>query len=177
LPRLPAWRIDFAMRLLFGGIALTPGRRLRANLTFRFFQFAEQLSIYAHQAVQRTIPREHGLINQVWAYHAIDEARHLAFDKMMLERNRLRAPLSWLAVGVSASCSGLLAIVANSNEIWAARQLGVKVRIWHLPRLLRGTTAPFKLRIQQFLRSMLRGEEVAAVQHEQRVPVEADADS
>jgi hypothetical protein len=166
VPRLPAWRIDFAMRTLFACIAFTPGRRLRANLTFRFFQFAEQLSIFVHQAVQRTIPRDSGLINQIWAYHAIDEARHLAFDRMMLQRNRLRAPVSWLATGVTALCCALLAIVANANEVWAARKLGVKVRLWHLPRLLRSTTAPFKLRIQQFLHGMLRGGSVSANQLE-----------
>jgi hypothetical protein len=157
LPRLPAWRIDLAMRMLFACIALTPGRRLRANLTFRFFQFAEQLSIFVHQAVQRTIPRDSSLINQVWAYHAIDEARHLAFDRMMLQRNRLRPPLSWLATSATAFCCVLLALIANANEVWAARRLGVKVKLWHLPRLLRRTTAPFKLRIQQFLKGMIRG--------------------
>ncbi len=166
VPPLPVWRIDFVMRALFGCIAVTPGRRLRANLTFRFFQFAEQLSLYVHQAVQQTIPRETGLISQVWAFHAIDESRHLAFDRMMLERHRLRAPLSWLATGVTAACCVLLALVANSNEVWAARRLGVKVRLWHLPGLLRCTTAPFKLRIRRSLKEILRGGSVAATQSE-----------
>ena len=164
VPALPVWRIDLVMRVLFGCIAMTPGRRLRANLTFRFFQFAEQLSIYVHQAVQRTIPRETGLISQVWALHAIDESRHLAFDRLMLERYKLRAPLSWMATGVTAVCCVVLALVANSNEVWAARRLGVKVRLWHLPVLLRSTTAPFKLRIQQLLKEILRGGSVAATQ-------------
>jgi hypothetical protein len=160
--RLPHWRIDLAMRLLFTFVSWLPGRKLRATLTFRFFQFAEQLSIFVHHAVHKSIPREAGLINQVWSYHAIDEARHLSFDRMMLERNRLYAPFSWLATGMTAVCCILLALVANANEIWSARTLGVKVRLWNLPELLRSTTAPFKRRIQAYLHNILKGDHVAA---------------
>jgi hypothetical protein len=85
---------------------------------------------------------------------------------MMLERHQLRAPLSWLATGVTAVCCVILALVANSNEIWAARRLGVKVRLWHLPVLLRSTTAPLKLRIQKCLKEILRGGSVAVTHPE-----------
>ncbi len=163
-PKLPLWRIDLAMRLLFTFVSWMPGRKFRATLTFRFFQFAEQLSIFVHHAVLTTIPRDAGLINQVWSYHAIDEARHLAFDRMMLERNQLSAPFNWLATGLTAVCCILLAVVANANEIWAARKLGVRVRLWNLPELLRTTTAPFKRRIQGYLHNILKGAHAAAPQ-------------
>jgi hypothetical protein len=160
MPTMPLWRIDWSMRTLFTCLSFVPGRRFRANLTFRFFQFAEQLSIFVHQAVQKTVRRESGLINQVWSYHAIDEARHLAFDRMMLERNRLPWLLDRMATALTAICCVGLAFIANANEVWSAQRLGVKVRVWHLPALLRTTTAPFKQRIQRYLRTILKGGDV-----------------
>ena len=173
-PKLPYWRIDWSMWLLFVLVSWLPGRKLRANLTFRFFQFAEQLSIFVHHSVQTTIPRKGGLINQVWSYHAIDEARHLAFDRMMLERNQLWPPFSWFATALTASCCVMLAVIANANEIWAARQLGAKVRLWNLPGLLKATTAPFKRKIQTYLQSTLKGVHVAPPQLIEE-PVEPEA--
>jgi hypothetical protein len=157
LPRLPARRIESSMRFLFTFIDLLPGNKLRANLAFRFFQFAEQLTLFINQAVQREIPRREGFINQIWSYHALDEARHLAFDRMMLQRNRLIRPLAWLTTAASGFCCVLLAALVNSNEIWAAQQLGVPVRLRHMPQLLRSTQAPLKRRIFLYLRAMLSG--------------------
>jgi hypothetical protein len=157
LPRLPARRIDLSMRLLFILINLLPGKKLRANLAFRFFQFAEQLTLFINQTVRQEIPRREGFINQIWSYHALDEARHLAFDRMMLERNRLIRPLAWLTTAASGFCCVLLAALVNSNEIWAAQQLGVPARLRHLPELLRTTRAPLKHRIFLYLRTMLKG--------------------
>jgi hypothetical protein len=67
---LPAVALDRAMRWLFAGIKLLPSSRLRANLAFTFFAFAEQLTIFIHQLVQERIGRKDGFVNQVWAYHA-----------------------------------------------------------------------------------------------------------
>jgi len=156
-PPLPAAALDRAMRCLFFAIKLLPSSRLRANLAFTFFGFAEQLTLYIQQMVQRQIPRRDGFVNQIWSYHALDEARHLVFDRMMIERNRMPWWLVWLPRLLSGGCCGLLALLVNRNEIWIARQVGVRVRWWHLPRLLRTTEAPFKRRVFALLGQVLRG--------------------
>ena len=158
-PRLPRRSMDRVFRLLFGIIGILPGRKLRANLAFTFFRFAEQVTIYIHQLVHSRIPRREGFINQIWAYHAIDEARHLAFDQWMLERNRLWWPVAWVPRMFGAACCLLLALLINANEIWIARQLGVRVRLWHLPWLVRRTKAPFKHRVFGLLGVIWRGDE------------------
>jgi hypothetical protein len=73
-----------------------PGGKLRTGVTFTYFSFGEQVTIFAHQMVQSKIARKQSLINQVWAYHALDESRHLAFDAMILKRNQLGWPLAWI---------------------------------------------------------------------------------
>jgi len=156
-PPLPAKSLDRAMRWLFAGIKLIPSSRLRANLAFTFFAFAEQLTIYIHQLVQERIPRRDGFINQVWAYHALEEARHLVFDQLMLERNRLPRALAWVPPFLGGGLCVFLALLVNCNELWIARQVGVPVRLWHLPRLIRATQAPFKRRVFGLLARMLRG--------------------
>lgn len=141
---LPTRRLDFLLRWLFRGIGVLPGRKLRLSLTFTFFQFAEQITIYANQMVRVTLPREKSLVAQIWAYHAMDESRHLAFDSMILEHSRLPWPLGWLPRVLALPCCALLSLSLNANEIWIARQLGLAVRLRHLPRLVRTTRAPFK---------------------------------
>jgi hypothetical protein len=157
-PPLPALALDRAMRSLFAGIKLLPSARLRANLAFTFFAFAEQLTIYIHQLVQERIPRPGGFVNQIWAYHALEEARHLVFDRMMLEQNRLPRALVWLPRLLGGGLCALLALLVNRNELWIARQVGVPVRLWHLPRLMRTTQAPFKRRVFGLLGRLLRGQ-------------------
>jgi hypothetical protein len=45
----------------------------------------------------------------------------------------------------------------NRNELWIARQVRVPVRLWHLPRLVRATQAPFKRRVFGLLTRLLSG--------------------
>ena len=52
-------------------------------------------------------------------------------------------------------CSGLLSLLINANEVWAARQLGVRVGYWQLPWLLAKTQAPFKRQAFRLLRSVV----------------------
>jgi hypothetical protein len=146
LPPLPTRGLDRAARWLFAAVGWLPGRRLRAALAFTFFRFTEQLTMYIHQTVQECLPRRDSLAAQVWALHARDEARHLAFDALVLERNRLGPPLHWLPTALAAPACAGLALLMNANEVWAARQLGLKLSLWQVPALMRRTRAPFKRR-------------------------------
>lgn len=154
---VPTRGIDRMLRLLFGLTRLLPGRRLRSTMTFTILRFAEQVTIYAHQMVAERIPRRESLVAQIWAFHALDEARHLAFDGMILERNRLPRPFAWVPRALAAPYCLLLSLMLNRNEIWAARRLGVRVSAWQLPFLMRRTTAPFKRRVFGLLRQTVLG--------------------
>jgi hypothetical protein len=155
-PSLPVRGIDRTLRWLFGVLALIPSRRLQSSLTFLLFRFAEQVTMIAQQTARRQIPRAESFINQIWGFHALDEARHLAFDEMVLERNRLWAPLAWLPGAMVAPCCVWLSLLLNLNEIWIGRQLGLRVRGWHLPGLIQRTRAPFKRRVFRLLSGMVR---------------------
>jgi hypothetical protein len=150
-PPLPARGLDRTLRWLFRLLNAIPSRRLRCSLTFTIFRFAERVTIQAHHQVQSTIPRRKSLINQVWAFHALDEARHVAFDALILDRNRLWGPLAWLPRALAVPCCLWLSLLLNANELWIARQLGVRVRFWQLPTLMKRTTAPFKRRVFDLL--------------------------
>ena len=156
-PPLPSRQIDFALRWLFRLLHLIPGRRLRCSLTFLMFRFAEQVTIFAHQMVRETIPRRESLIGQVWSFHALEEARHLAFDALVIERNRLWWPVAWLPRMLALPCCVGMSALLNANEVWAARQVGVRVGYWQLPWLVARTCAPFKRRVFSLLGSMWRG--------------------
>lgn len=154
---LPVKGVDRALRGLFFMANALPGQKLRSTMTFTILRFAEQVTIFAHQMVQSQIPRRESLINQVWAFHALDESRHLAFDAMILERNRMRGPLAWLPRALAAPCCIMLSLLLNANEIWIARQLGVRLYLWQLPGLMRRTQAPFKRRVFGLLTRTARG--------------------
>jgi hypothetical protein len=154
-PPLPVGRIDRLLRAIFAMAGALPGRKLRTTLTFTILRFAEQVTIYAHQMMEQRIPRRESLVCQIWAFHALDESRHLAFDAMILERNRLPRGLGWLPKAVAAPCCVLLSFCLNSNELWVARRLGLKLGVWQLPMLMRRTTAPFKRRVFDLLRKTL----------------------
>lgn len=156
-PPLPTRNTDRLLRGVFGLANLLPGRKLRTTLIFTILRFAEQVTIYAHQAVQSRLPRRDSLVAQVWAFHALDESRHLAFDALILERNRLPRALSWLPLAIAAPCCAVLSLCLNSNELWIARQLGVPVHLGHLPSLMRRTQAPFKRRVFGLLKATLQG--------------------
>jgi hypothetical protein len=153
---LPVAGIDRTLRWLFRLLGAVPSRRLRCTLTFTIFRFAERISIQAHQMVQSKILRRESLINQVWAYHALDEARHVAFDTLILQRNRLWRPLAWLPGGLGVPCCVWLSLLLNANEVWIARQLGVRVSLHQLPGLMRRTKAPFKRRVFELLAEAFR---------------------
>jgi hypothetical protein len=154
---LPRPGVDRALRWLFRFTSILPSRRLRSTMTFTILRFAEQVTIYAHQAVEQHIPRKESLVAQVWAFHAMDEARHLAFDTMILERNRLPGPLAWIPRVMAAPYCMLLSWMLNSNEVWAARKLGVRVSRRQIPWLMRRTTAPFKRRVFGLMKKTLQG--------------------
>jgi len=144
---LPTRGLDWILRWLFRLLNAIPGKRLRSSITFTFFRFGELVTLYAHKTVQSTIQRKESLISQVWAYHALDESRHLVFDAMVLERNKLSRPLAWIPPLIASPCSALVSLSINANEIWAARQLGIRVHRWQLPLLMRRTQATFKRRV------------------------------
>ncbi len=144
---LPRRGVDCTMRWLFLALRLVPSRKLKSNLTFSLFRFAEQVTILANQTARKQIKRQECFVNQIWAFHALDEARHLAFDEMILERNRLWWPIAWLPRVMVTPCCIWMSMVLNANEVWVGRKLGLKIRLWHLPWLMRRTKAPFKRRV------------------------------
>jgi len=155
---LPTRGLRWTFRWIFRFLKTVPGDRLRNSVSFTFFRYAEQATIYAQQMVQSKIPRQESLIHRIWTYHARDEARHLAFDGFILAQNRLPRPLAWLPGVLAAPCCVALSVALNANEVWIARQLGLRVHLWELPGLMRRTTAPFKRRVFRSLAELLRGE-------------------
>lgn len=154
---LPTGALDRSLRRLFRLLGVLPGRRLRTTMTFMVLRFAEQVTIFAHQTAHQQISRRESLVCQVWSFHALDESRHVAFDDWILERNRLPRALRWVPCFLAAPICVGLSLLLNANEIWAARRLGVNVRIWQLPGLMRRTQAPFKRRVFGLLTETLRG--------------------
>jgi hypothetical protein len=142
--RLPRRHIELFYRIAFGLLARLPSRRLRASAGFLVLEFAEEVSIVAHSVSSRTVLRKESFAPRIWALHAIDEARHLRFDGFVRARCRLPAG-ALLAVKLAAAGLAVLSsALLNANDVWAARQVGAPVSLWHLPMLLRSTTAPFK---------------------------------
>ena len=141
---LPTRGMDLTLRWLVRFLNALPGKKLRSAATFGFLHFAEQVTLHAHRTARSKIKRKESLINQVWAYHALDESRHVVFDQMILERDKPPRWLAWAPSLLAAPCSALASTVLNANEIWAAQELGVRVRLWQLPGLMRRTRAPFK---------------------------------
>jgi len=156
-PPLPGASMERTLRRLFGLIRSTPGRRLRTVWVFSLLRFVERVTLFTHQTVQSRIPRRAGLINQVWAFHARDEARHVAFDTLVLERNRGGGPLGWLPRALAISSGVALSLRLNANELWIGRQVGIRVPRARLPWLMRRTQAPFKRRIIGMLASLGEG--------------------
>jgi hypothetical protein len=66
---------------------------------------------------------------------------------MILEQNRLPGPLAWIPRLIAAPVCIALSLLLNANEVWIARQLGLRLRLWQLPALMRHTKAPFKRRV------------------------------
>lgn len=147
LQELPRWHLELFMKSVMLLLRLVPWRRVQHGITFFFIRFAEEVTLQASAASRRAVPREGSLVPLVWHLHAVDEARHVAFDDLMLAKARLpgllRSVPALLAVPVCVAASLLL----NLNEIWAARTLGVDIGYTALPTLMKQTTAPFKRKV------------------------------
>jgi hypothetical protein len=128
-----------------------PSRRMRHGMFFYLLRFIEEITLQANSMTKKTIARGDSLILRVWELHAIDEARHVAFDDLMMRNARFpgvwgKIP-GWLTIPLCIGASLLI----NLNEIWAARQLGVRVGYHELPMLMKKTTAPFKRKVFNLL--------------------------
>lgn len=146
-PALPEKRVALYIRFVFWVFSMLPSRKLRVSCTFLMMHFAEEISVLAHAVAKKHVENPDSFVPRVWALHAIDEGRHLRFDAFIVERYGLKGPLRHLPKLLVAPFAVGASMLLNGNEIWAARRLGVNVRFWHLPGLVKGTTAPFKRRV------------------------------
>ena len=148
---LPSRPIKVYLKVVLFLLRLVPFRRMRHGMFFVLLRFIEEITLQANNVTKRTIERGDSLVLRVWELHALDEARHVAFDDMMLRNARLPGVLhrvpAWLTMPLCVGASLLL----NLNEIWAARALGVRVGYHELPMLMKRTTAPFKRKVFSIL--------------------------
>lgn len=144
MPQRP-FRIYF--RIVLTTLRYMPVRRLRHGMFFHLLHFVEQITLFANSMTTKTLGREDSLVRKVWEMHAIDEARHVAFDDLMMRKAGADSLFGkvpkWL---IFPACIGA-SLLLNLNEIWAARNLGVPVSYLELPKLVRQTTAPFKRKV------------------------------
>jgi hypothetical protein len=157
LPPLPKARTESLLKLTFRLLRLVPGRRFRAALSFTMFNFAEQVSVHAHGVAKEVAPRRDSFVPQVWALHAIDEGRHLQFDRLLLEKLALDSAMRTAVRLLAVPFCAMATLAVHRNEAWAARQLGVNVRLRHLLVLLRAPVSPFKQRVVGLMRDVARG--------------------
>ena len=143
-PKLPRRHVQFLLHSIFVLLALVPFRRLRVSVSFMFLQFAEEISIVAHNVSARAVSRKDSVVPRIWALHALDEARHLSFDAFVRRRYRLSRPAGFLARSAAVFLAVLGSLLLNAGDVWAARQVGARVSLWHIPLLVKKTTAPFK---------------------------------
>jgi rubrerythrin len=156
LPPLPKARTERILKATFQLLRLVPGQRLRAAVSFTVFHYAEQVSVHAYGVAKEAAPRRDCFVAQVWALHAIDEGRHLQFDRLLLDKLALSPAMSAAARFIALPLCVMGGIAVHLNEAWAARQLGVSARFRHLVGLLRAPTAPFKQRVVGLLRDVIR---------------------
>jgi len=144
---MPERPFKIYFRVVLTLLRYMPFRRLRHGMFFYLLHFVEQITLYANNVTAKTVARNDSLVRKVWEMHAIDEARHVAFDDMMMRNAGSKGILGklpkWLVLPFCVGASLLL----NLNEIWAARNLGVRVSYLELPKLVRQTTAPFKRKV------------------------------
>jgi len=150
---LPSRHYKIYFSFVFFLLRYVPSRRLRHGMFFFMLHFVEQLTLQANRTTRRIIKRRDSLVLRVWELHAIDEARHVAFDDLMIRKAQISGGLgkipAWIATPMCLGASLLI----NLNEIWAARQLGVKVGYFELPKLMKSTTAMFKRKVFSNYRS------------------------
>ena len=156
---LPQGGMEAVMRWFLRCAALVPWKRLRIHLYFLFFCFAEEVSIEAHLESKIALPREGSFVRRIWELHAIDERRHLVFDRLIMEYTAMPRGLGWLPRFIVLPWALAASFMIHRNEFWVARRLGVPVRPWNLRRLIKNTTAPFKLRVLAIMSSIATGKE------------------
>lgn len=148
---LPEWPFKAYLAVVLFTLRVVPSRRLRHGMFFYVLRFIEEITLQASVMARRTVDRGDSLVPRVWELHAIDEARHVAFDDLMMRKAVLPGILKnfprWLAMPMCLGASALL----NLNEIWSARQLGINVAYYELPFLMKHCTAPFKRRVFRLL--------------------------
>jgi hypothetical protein len=144
---LPTRAIRIYFATVLGLLRWMPSRRLRHGMFFFLLHFLEEITLQANRMTKHVIKRRESLVLKVWELHAIDEARHVAFDNLMMRNARLPGALArlpgWLTFPLCIGASTLL----NMNEIWAAREIGIRVGYHELPMLMKRTTAPFKRKV------------------------------
>jgi predicted metal-dependent hydrolase len=154
LPPLPKARTEVPLRTIFWLLRLVPGRRLRIAISLTVLHFAEQVSVHASAVARGAAPRQDSFVPQVWALHAIDEGRHLQFDRLLLDKlatsRAMRRTARLAALPFCLVCT----LTIHRNEAWAARQLGVRVRLRHLLGLLRSPASEFKQRVVKLIRDV-----------------------
>jgi hypothetical protein len=151
LKRLPEKHWHLFFRITLAMLRLIPFLRLRMLVSFIFFLFAEDITMQAYTVSRKAIARRESLIPLVWEKHAVDEARHVAFDKIMLKHIDAGVVLRSMGLAIALPICIVTSLLLNANEVWAARQLGIRVGYRALPRLMRGTTADFKKRVFKLL--------------------------
>lgn len=156
LPPVPKARIERLLKMTFRLLRLVPGRRFRTALSFTMFQFAEQVSVHAYGVSKDVVGRRDSFVPMVWALHAVDEGRHLQFDRLLLEKLALSRVTRAVARLAAVPFCAMATLAVHLNEAWAARTLGGSVRIWHLFGLLRAPVSPFKRRVVKLIRELAR---------------------
>ena len=157
MPPLPKARTERLLKMTFWVLRLIPGRRFRTALSFTMFHFAEQVSVHAHGVAKDVVPRRESFVPQIWALHAVDEGRHLQFDRLLLEKLALSPRAAALVRFIALPFCAVATLAVHRNEVWAARQLGVSVRLRHLLSLLRAPVSPFKQRVVGLMRDVAHG--------------------
>lgn len=156
LPPLPRARTEKILKLMLKALRLVPGYRFRTALSLTFFHFAEQVSIHAHSVAKEVVERRDSFVPQVWALHAVDEGRHLQFDRLLLEKLPLGRVKGTVARVIALPIVAIASLAIHLNESWAARQLGVNVGLINILGLLRTPVSPFKQRAVASIRDLVR---------------------
>ena len=154
LKPLPQRHMNAFLRVTFFLFGVLP-RRLRHGMFFFLLRFVEEITLQAHRMAQETVARRTSLVPRIWAVHALDEARHVAFDDLMLRRAELPGVLAGLPRLLTLPLCAVASLMLNGNEVWAARAVGVPISYAALPGLYARTTAPFKRRVFALLRKRL----------------------
>jgi P-aminobenzoate N-oxygenase AurF len=153
---VPKRHIELFMHVVLWCMRLLPSRWLRHGMSFFFLRFAEEITLQANTMAKRTVPRPDSLVPRVWELHALDEARHVAFDDLMMRKARGAGPLAKLPGLLALPVCVCASLLLNLNEIWAARRVGAKVGYHHLPMLMKKTSAPFKRRVFALVKDSVR---------------------